>query len=42
MVKITQLCDFEIQNHFKTVILKIEIITNYEILKSKSSLSSDF
>ena len=39
MGKITQLADFE--NHYKTVILKIkiEIITNYEFLKSKSSLN---
>ena len=35
MGKITQLCDFENQNHYKTMILKIEIITNYEFLKSK-------
>ena len=28
---------FENQYHYKTVILKIEIITNYEFLKSKSS-----
>ena len=41
MGKITQLGDFANQNHYyKTVILKIkiEIITNYEFLKSKSSL----
>ena len=38
MGKITQHGDFENQNHYKTVILKIkiEIITNYEFLKSKS------
>ena len=38
MGKITQLGDLENQNHYKTVILKIkiEIITNYEFLKSRS------
>ena len=37
MGKITQLGDFENLNHYKIVILKIkiEIITNYEFLKSK-------
>ena len=41
MWKIKQLDDFENQNHYKTVILKIEIeiITNYVFLKSKSSLN---
>ena len=36
MAKITQLGDFENQNRYKTVVLKIkvEIITNYEFLKS--------
>ena len=40
MGKITQLGDFENQNHYKTVILKvkIKIMTNHEFLKSKSSL----
>ena len=37
MSKITpQLGDFENQNYYKTVMFKIEIITNYEILTSKS------
>ena len=39
MGKIPQLGDFENQNHYKTVILKIKINTNYEFLKSKSSLN---
>ena len=41
MGKINQLGDFENQNHYKTVILRIknEIITNYEFLKLKSRLN---
>ena len=39
MGKITQLGDFGNPNHYKTVILKIEIINNYEFLKSKSTLN---
>ena len=35
MGKITQLGDFENQNHYKTVILKIKIITNYQFFKIK-------
>ena len=40
MGKITQLGGFANQNNYNTVILKIkiEIITKYEFLKSKSSL----
>ena len=37
MGKITQVGDFENQNQYKTVILKIKVITNYEFFKSKSS-----
>ena len=39
MGKITQLGDLKNQNHCKIIILEIEIITNYEFLKSKSSLN---
>ena len=35
--KITKSADFENQNHYKTVILKIKILTNSELLNSKSS-----
>ena len=36
MGKNKQVGDFENENHHKQVILKIEIITNHEFLKSKS------